>query len=104
MGEEKDKVVHSELGSLIDTDATDFREFCKDKDLGYLSSFHNLLVQTYNQVKDIKDQLVAKIKVERLSEDSEEKKILNGVYVKLLLTEEKVFIVRDIIKSRKLED
>lgn len=104
MSEEKDKVVHSELGSLIDTNAEDFREFCKGEDLGYLSSFHNLLVQTYNQVKEIKDQLVAKIKVERLSEDSAEKKTLDGVYMKLMLTEEKVFIVREIIKSRKLED
>ena len=51
----------SELGQLIDCTEEEFREFCKDKDLGYLSSFHNLMVQTFNEVQKIKDELVQKI-------------------------------------------
>lgn len=105
--EEEVKVVNkvqTELGTLIDAKAEKFREFCSDKDMGYLSSFHNLLVQTYNQVKEIKNLLIARIKVRNLVDDKIElEKSLNGVYAKLLATEEKVFIVREIIESRKLE-
>ena len=92
----------SELGQLIDCTEEEFNKFCEDKDLGYISSFHNLMVQTFNEVQKIKDELVAKMcKSEKT--DPKEKEILNGLYSKLLRIEQRVFMLRDIMKSRELK-
>ena len=92
----------SELGYLIDCTEEEFHKFCMDKDLGYISSFHNLMVQTYNEVQKIKDELVEKMC--KTSEKSpEEQEVLNGLYSKLLRIEQRVFILREIIKSRELK-
>ena len=92
----------SELGVLIDCTEEEFRKFCEDKDLGYISSFHNLMVQTYNEVQKIKDELVAKMRMSKET-GSKEQEILNGLYAKLLRVEQRVFILRDIMKSRELK-
>ena len=92
----------SELGQLIDCTEEEFHKFCSDKDLGYISSFHNLMVQTYNEVQKIKDELVQKMS-QSANPGTEEQNILNGLYSKLLRVEQRVFILRDIIKSRQLE-
>lgn len=93
----------TEMGQLIDCTEEEFREFCKDKDLGFVQSLHNLMVQTYNEVQKLKDDLVAfmgkKSKAERTEE---EKSTLEGLYSKLLKIELKVFILRDIIKTNSI--
>ena len=91
----------SELGQLIDCTEEEFREFCKDKDLGYISSFHNLMVQTFNEVQKIKDELVAMMSKNPELRDSEQS-TLQGLYSKLLRIEQRVFILREIIKERKI--
>ena len=91
----------TELGHLIDCTEEEFREFCKDKDLGYISSFHNLMVQTFNEVQKIKDELIAIMSKNPELRDSEQS-TLQGLYSKLMRVEQRVFILREIIKERKI--
>lgn len=86
----------SSFSDLIDSTGDDFRVFCGNKDLGYLSSLHNFLVQTYEQVRSVKDELVRKMAAKEIPTTDESKYTLNGLYSKLLKIEEKVFIVREI--------
>lgn len=92
--------IKTELGQLIDCTEEEFREFCSDKDLGYLSSFHNLMVQTYNEVQEVKDEFV-KALAKKVERDPKEQSILEGLYSKLMRIEQRVFILRDIIKVRQ---
>ena len=92
----------SELGQLIDCTEEEFRNFCADKDLGYVSSFHNLMVQTFNEVQKLKDELVAKM-CKSPDRNPEEQNVLNGIYSKLMRIEQRVFILRDIIKDREIK-
>lgn len=93
----------TELGQLIDCTEEEFREFCKDKDLGYISSFHNLMTQTFNEVQNIKNELVKVMSGKPRSERTEEEKnTLHGLYSKLMRVEQRVFILREIMKERRL--
>ena len=93
----------TEMGQLIDCTEEEFREFCKDKDLGYISSLHNLMVQTFNEVQKLKDELVSLVgKKSRAEQTEEEKSTLQGLYSKLLRIEQRVFILREIIEERKI--
>lgn len=92
----------TELGQLIDCTEEEFRKFCEDKDLGYVSSFHNLMVQTFNEVQKLKDELVSKM-CKSVEVNPEEKNVLNGLYSKLMKIEQKVFILREIMKTRELK-
>lgn len=93
----------TEMGQLIDCTEEEFREFCKDKDLGYISSLHNLMVQTFNEVQKLKDELVSLIsKKSTADQTDEEKSTLQGLYSKLLRIEQRVFILREIIEERKI--
>lgn len=92
----------TEMGQLIDCTEEEFRKFCEDKDLGYISSFHNLMVQMYNEVQKLKDELVSKM-CKSAERKSEEQEVLNGLYSKLLRIEQRVFILREIIKTREIK-
>lgn len=93
----------TEMGQLIDCTEEEFREFCKDKDLGYISSFHNLMVQTFNEVQKLKDELVSHMGKKSVTEQTdEEKSTLHGLYSKLMRIEQRVFILREIIEERKI--
>lgn len=93
----------TELGQLIDCSEEDFRKFCEDKDVGYLSSFHNLMVQTFNEVLGMKNELVTKICGDKNGKQIEdERSTLQGLYSKLMKIEHRVFILREIIKQRQL--
>ena len=95
---------HTELGQLIDCTEEEFKEYCSDKDVGYLSSFHNLMVQTYNEVQKLKDDLVSKLARDSRDRERtpEEQSVLEGLYSKMLRIEQRVFILRDLIKSRSI--
>ena len=93
----------TELGQLIDCTEEEFREFCKDKDLGYVQSFHNLMVQTFNEVQKLKDELVTFLSSKpKDARTEEEKTTLEGLYSKLMRVEQRVFILREIIKERQI--
>lgn len=95
--------IQTELGQLIDCTEEEFREFCKDKDLGYISSFHNLMVQTFNEVQKLKDELVTHLGKKPTAErTAEEQSTLEGLYSKLMRIEQRVFILREVIKERKI--
>jgi len=91
----------TELGQLIDCSEEEFRLFCTDKDLGYICSFHNLMVQTFNEVQKLKDELVEKM-CKSVVKIPEEQEVLNGLYSKLMRIEQRVFILREIKKQREI--
>lgn len=94
----------NEIGKLIDCTEEEFREYCSDKDLGYISSFHNLMVQTFNEVQKLKDELVQKLAhKESVDRTPEEQSTLEGLYSKLLRIEQRVYILREIIKARQID-
>ena len=94
----------TEFGQLIDCTEEEFKKYCEDKDVGYLSSFHNLMVQMFNEVQGIKDELVRKIAKDSHTREQtpEEKSVLEGLYSKMLRIEQRVFILRDLIKDRAI--
>ena len=93
----------TDMGQLIDCTEEEFREFCKDKDLGYVSGMHNLMVQTFNEVQKLKDELVSMLAKKRKEEQTdEEKSTLEGLYSKLMRIEQRVFILREIMKERNI--
>ena len=94
----------TEFGQLIDCTEEEFKKYCEDKDVGYLSSFHNLMVQMFNEVQGIKDELVRKLVKDSHSREQtpEEKSVLEGLYSKMLRIEQRVFILRDLIKDRAI--
>ena len=94
----------TELGALIDGTAEQFREHCKDKDLGYVSSLRNHLAGVYQTFIKMKDDLIKKIKDENLSEDSEEMNTVKGIYSELMKIEEKSCLCVEILKERELRD
>lgn len=96
--------VVTELGQLIDSTEEEFRKYCEDKDVGYLSSFQNLMIQMFNEVKQIKDDLVLKMrKKPEYERTHEEHSTLEGLYSKLLRIEQRVFILREVIKNRQIK-
>lgn len=94
----------TELGVLIDGTAEQFRDHCKDKDLGYVSGLKNHLAGVYQTFVKMKDDLIKKVKEEQLSEDSEEMKTIKGIYSELMKVEEKSCLCVEIIKERELKD
>ena len=97
--------VVTELGQLIDSSEKDFRGFCADKDVGYLSSLLNLMTATYNNVSDLKKELVQKYSpIDSVPEENREDvtKTLNGLYSKLMAIEQRVFILRELVQSKQL--
>lgn len=94
----------TELGVLIDGTAEQFRDHCKDKDLGYVSGLKNHLAGVYQTFIKMKDDLIKKVKEEQLAEDSEEMKTIKGIYSELMKIEEKSCLCMEIIKERELKD
>lgn len=94
----------TELGVLIDGTAAQFRDHCKDKDLGYVSGLKNHLAGVYQTFIKMKDDLIKKVKEEQLAEDSEEMKTIKGIYSELMKIEEKSCLCVEIIKERELKD
>ena len=97
--------VVTELGQLIDCSEKDFRGFCADKGVGYLSSLLNLMTATYNNVSDLKKELVQKYSpIDSVPEEKREDvtKTLNGLYSKLMAIEQRVFILRELVQSKQL--
>lgn len=94
----------TELGVLIDGTVEQFRDHCKDKDLGYVSGLKNHLAGVYQTFIKMKDDLIKKVKEEQLAEDSEEMKTIKGIYSELMKIEEKSCLCVEIIKERELKD
>lgn len=90
------------LSDLIDSSEEDFNKFCEDKDLGYLNSFHNLMTQTFNEMQGVKDDLVTKMSNREVEMSEPNKEVLQGLYGKMMRVEARVFILRDMIKSRAI--
>lgn len=99
MGKKKKKVV-TELGQLVDMPIANFKKYVHKANLGYLRSLHNMFVITYNNVSLARKDFVDKCTREKLSvENAEVKNTLVGLFSKLMKTEEKVFVLRELIES-----
>lgn len=93
----------TELGQLIDSTPEEFREHCRDKDLGYICGLSNLMKGTYDQVARMKDDLVTLLKGKpESSRTPEEKNTLNGLYAKLFAIEQKTLILQELHDERVL--
>lgn len=92
------------IGDAIDLSEEEFKEFISDKNVGYLLSLKNLLLVTYSQVCDIKDDLVNKFKKHPSLLTEENKVTLNGIYHKLMAIEYKVIILNEFLDTRTLEN
>lgn len=91
------------LTELIDCKEDDFKEFCKDKNVGYLLALHNSLQLLYNQVSDTTKDLVNK-STEFIREGKSVPKdyvtTIEGLHSKLLIIEHRVFLVRGLLDKR----
>ena len=94
----------TEFGTLVDSTPEEFRKHCEDKNLGYISSLRNYIAGAYQTLVKMKDDLLKKIKKEKLPEDSEEMKTLKGIYNELMKLENKACICVEIFKERELKD
>lgn len=99
--------VVTELGQLIDCSEEEFRKYCEDKDLGYISSLLNLMTATYNEVSKVRAELVEKYSpLEEKAPDPVQREgvveTLNGLYSKLMTIEQRVFILREAKELRQL--
>ena len=94
----------TEFGKLVDSSPEEFREHCADKNLGYISSLRNQIAGAYQTLIKMKEDLISKIKVKKLSESSKEVKTLKGIYNELMKLEEKACICVELIKERELKD
>ena len=97
-------MTESEIGKLIDGSAESFREHCSDKDLGYVNSLRNHLAGTYQMFVKMKDDLIKKVKEQKLSEDSEECNTIKKIYSEMMKVEEKAVLCVEIAKERELKD
>ena len=94
----------TEFGVLVDSTPEDFRKHCEGKNLGYVSSLRNHIAGAYQTLAKMKEDLVEKVKKEKLPEDSEEVATIKGIFVELMKLEEKSCICVEIIKERELKD
>lgn len=94
----------TEFGTLVDSTPEEFREHFVGKDLGYVSSVRNYLAGAYQTFIKMKEDLIKKVKDEKLPEDSDEVKTIKGIYAELMKIEQKSCICVEIIKERELRD
>lgn len=94
----------TEFGNLVDGTSEGFKEHCADKDLGYVLSLRNHIIGAYQTLLKMREDLLKKIKEEKLTDDSEEMTTLKGIYVELMKLEEKACLCWEIIKERELKD
>lgn len=96
-------IEQTEFGKLVDSTPEEFREHCADKNLGYVSSLRNYLAGAFQTLTKMKEDLVEKVKKEKLPEDSEEMKTIRGIYAELMKIEQKSCICVEILKERQVD-
>ena len=85
------------------TDSTDevFYEWLNTASIGDVTSTHNLLCQCFNQLKDVKDELVMNIRTGKFNKSAEKQateKLSKEVYPMLQRLETRIFKCRDRIR------
>lgn len=94
----------SSFSDLIDGSEESFREHLSGKSVGYLNNLHNLLVGVYNQLLQMDRDLVDK--TAKLPEGEEKQvhlKTIEGIISKMLRVEQRIFIIREVIKGLGIE-
>lgn len=91
------------FAELVDCPDKEFSEYLEDKNVGYVQSLRNFISANYQVFTEMRRDLVEKISAENLSQDSEEYKTLQGVYVEMMKLEQKATICVEWIKSHSIE-
>lgn len=98
------KDLSSEIGALIDMSEKDFRKFFKKKNLGYIKGCETLITVAFSQLSEIRKSLVQKCSSEGIKPEDDGAQeyydAIQGAYSEMMKAEQKVFILRDIFKSR----
>lgn len=81
----------------MDSSTEEFTSWLSTADIGYVSSVHNLLCQAFNQMKDLKDEVLSKARKE--PENKEVRDTLRSMYPMLQRIEERIFMCRSRIRE-----
>ena len=93
-----------EFSALIDGSEQYFRAHLLGRNVGYLNNLHNLLVSVYNQLLQMDKDLVEKTAKLPDGEDKQSHlKTIEGLISKMLRVEQRVFIIREVIKDLEIE-
>lgn len=98
------KLEEKQLSNLIDGSEQSFRAHLLGRNVGYLNNLHNLLVVVYNQLLQMDKDLVEK--TAKLPEGEEKQihlKTIEGIISKMLRVEQRIFIIREVIKGLGIE-
>lgn len=86
------------LGVLIDCTDNEFKSHCSDKNVGYCLNLSVLLKLTYEQLLNIKNDL---LKLDS-KEGDEVDTTLKSVYVQMGKVEHKVLLLNQVIKDKSV--
>ena len=96
-------IEQTKFAELVDCPDKEFSEYLEDKNVGYVQSLRNFISANYQVFTEMRRDLVEKISAENLSQDSEEYKTLQGIYVEMMKLEQKATICVEWIKSHSIE-
>lgn len=80
----------------MDSSDEEFNSWLSTARIGDVQSIHNLLCQGFNQMKEIKDELLIKVKNEP---NEESREVLKSMYPMLLRIETRIFKCRDRVRE-----
>lgn len=92
-------MLQTEFGTLIDKDMDYFKEFCSDKDLGYLMGLLNYIKIQYETIRADKDEIIIVVN-STLEESAEAKELLPSLYNILFRLEERALYLNEEIEKR----
>lgn len=94
-------VIRDSAGNVLphpmDSKDEEFNEWLSTARLGDVNNVHNLLCQGFNQMKDLKDELLVKARKE--PDNEEVNSVLKSMYPMLQRIETRIFKCRDRIKE-----
>ncbi len=89
----------SDFGILVDSDLENFKMFCVDKTVGYLSTLKVLFSNAYESSYKLRQQCRDMIK--DADKVDEAKRLLVEIHVKMMKIEEKVIYLTQEIENRR---
>lgn len=89
----------SELGTLIDSDASEFKESLKDYPVGVIHSIIGILECAYAELEGRKESIMCSSSISL----EEKETAVKGIFAEMLKVEEKVKILKDRAKELSLK-